>query len=85
MPPKPTSEILFALDNMDGKAVERKESPVAETGKAPRLYSPPIFPSAPATGKLTQFRLFADYSDRKLNPPYLVIREPAAPGSPKPL
>ena len=85
MPPKPTSKILFALDNADGKAVEKKEPPVAETGKAPRPYTPPILPSAPATGKLTRFRLFADYSDRKLNPLYLVIREPDVLGSPNPL
>lgn len=36
MSPKPTSKILLALDSSDGNVVEKKVSPVAETGKAPR-------------------------------------------------
>ena len=43
MPPKPTSKILLALDSSDGKGVERKDPSVAEAGRMPRVYLPPIF------------------------------------------
>ena len=47
MPPKPKSKILLALDSLDStKSGEKKGSPVAETGKAPRLY-PLSFPPVP--------------------------------------
>jgi hypothetical protein len=43
MSPKPTSKILLALDGSDGKGVEKKVPPTAETGKAPRRYLPLSF------------------------------------------
>jgi len=84
MPPKPTSKVLFALDSIGGKVDEGKDPPVAETGKAPRLYSPPIFSSASASGRLTRFGLFVGCNDRKLNPSYLAIRMLSVPRPPKP-
>jgi hypothetical protein len=84
MPPKPTSKVLFALDSLGRNAAEKKDPPVAETGKAPRLYPPPIFPSAPASGRLTRSGPFTGYNDRKPNPPYLVIKTLNVPRSPKP-
>lgn len=74
MPPKPTPRLQLAGDIFDGKVAEKKDSPVAETGKAPRPYSPPIFSSAPASGRLTRFGLFTGCSDQKPNLQYLVIR-----------
>jgi len=74
MPPNSTSKVIFALDSIGGKVDKGKDPPVAETGKAPRLYSPPIFSSASASGRLTRFGLFTGCNDRKLNPSSLAIR-----------
>ena len=73
MPPKPTSKVLFALDSLDSKAAEKKDPPVAETGKAPRLYSPLSFTPLPRR-VLTRSGLFAGCSDRKPSPQYLGIK-----------
>lgn len=55
MSPKPTSKILLALDGPDGKEVEKKVSPVSETGKAPRQYVPLSFHPAATSGRLNLY------------------------------
>lgn len=76
----PASKILLALD---GKEVEKKDSSVSETGKAPRQYVPLSLHPPCHAGQTDSVRPLADCNDPKLSRQYLVIRMPNAPESQK--